>query len=320
MTARTATLFDSPPDRSHPVTDHPDTSSLDVAGDSVEQFLIDLRQLRDRQPSLSYQAMSDRAKQRGRELSRSAMHTVYGSRKLPTRDAVSAFVVALTDTATAEEFDTRWVELNGGDPSVADKVDGSRSTVPPDAPEVDDAQDQEPEPDSTRTRRVWWWMVAMLVVVASNIITCLVTIAVVRPSTTDNAANAPKSAAAPTAEPVRNGMNPNQLPRCLDDVQTVDSATNEAFTVKVNFSEHCNAAWGKVERIDGRGLGNTIGIRIYPAATPAGNTTAQRTSERDATAAFTPILVRTDPTERLCVDGTVTDGARTIPAARPVCL
>ncbi|WP_396349786.1 DUF2690 domain-containing protein [Gordonia amicalis] len=75
-------------------------------------------------------------------------------------------------------------------------------------------------------------------------------------------------------------MNPNQLPRCLDDVQTVDSATNEAFTVKVNFSEHCNAAWGKVERIDGRGLGNTIGIRIYPAAAPADSTTAQRTSDR----------------------------------------
>lgn len=311
MTARTATLFDSPPDRSHLVTD-PDTSSPDVAGDSVEQFLTDLRQLRDRQPSLSYQAMSDRAKQRGRELSRSAMHTVYGSRKLPTRDAVAAFVVALTDTATAEEFDTRWVELN--DPAASDKVDGS--TVLPDAPEVDDAQDQEPEPDSRRTRRVWWWVVAVLVVVVSNIITCLVTIAVVRPAMTDAAANAPQS----PAEPVRNGMNPNQLPSCLDDVQTVDSATNEAFTVKVNFSEHCNAAWGKVERIDGRGLGNTIGIRIYPAATPADNTTAQRTSERDATAAFTPILVRTDPTERLCVEGTVTDGARTIPAARPVCL
>ena len=303
MTARTATLFDSPPDRSHPVTD-PDTSPPDVDGDSVEQFLSDLRQLRDRQPSLSYQAMSDRAKQRGRELSRSAMHTVYGSRKLPTRDAVSAFVVALTDTATAEEFDTRWVELNGGDPATSG--------------EVDDAQ--EPSPDPKRTRRVWWWVVAVIVVVVSNIITCLVTIAVVRPATTDTAANAPESPVVSQAGPVRNGMNPNQLPRCLDDVQTVDSATNEAFTVKVNFSEHCNAAWGKVERIDGRGLGNTIGIRIYPAATPADNTTAQRTSERDATAAFTPILVRTDPTERLCVDGTVTDGARTIPAARPVCL
>ncbi|MBA5846474.1 DUF2690 domain-containing protein [Gordonia amicalis] len=246
------------------------------------------------------------------------MHAVYRADKLPTRETVSAFVVALTDAATAEEFDTRWVELNGGgDPAASDEVDGSM--VPPrTAPEVDDAQDQKPEPKGTR--RVWWWVVAVLVVVISNIITCLVTIAVVRPTTTDTAANAPEAAGAPPAEPVRNGMNPNQLPRCLDDVQTVDSATNEAFTVKVNFSEHCNAAWGKVERIDGRGLGNTIGIRIYPAAAPADSTTAQRTSERDATAAFTPILVRTDPTERLCVEGTVTDGARTIPAARPVCL
>lgn len=296
----------------------PGTSSPGSDDDSGEHFLADLRQLRDRQPSVSYATMATRAKQRGYKLSRSAMHNVYRARKMPTREAAYAFVVALTDLATAEKFNERWLKLN--DETTATDEIGGPAAPPVGGPDVEDAPDAEPA-DPKRTRRSWWWLVAFLVVVVTNTITWLVTIAVVRPSTTETTPTTPDIAASsPAAATLRDGMNPNQLPRCLDDVQTVDSTTNEAFTVKVNFSEHCNAAWGKVERIDGRGLGNTIEIRIYPTATPDDDTTAQRTSEKDATKAFTPIIVRTDPTERLCVVGTVTDAARTIPAARPVCL
>ena len=297
----------------------PGTSSPGSDGDSVEQFLADLRLLRDRQPSVSYETMATRATQRGYKLSRSAMHNVYQARKMPTREAAYAFVVALTDLATAEKFNERWLKLND-ETTATDGIGGPAAPPEVGGPDVEDAPGA--EPDSKRTRRSWWWLVAFLVVVmVTNTITWLVTIAVVRPSTTETTPSASDIAASsPAAATVRDGMNPNQLPQCLNDVQTVDSTTNESFTVKVNFSEHCNAAWGKVERIDGRGLGNTIEIRIYPAAAPDDDTTAQRTSEKDATKAFTPIIVRTDPTERLCVAGTVTDAARTIPAARPVCL
>lgn len=298
----------------------PGTSSPDANSDSVEQFLADLRKLRDNQPSLSYEALAGRARKRGYTRSSSAMHNVYRADKLPTRETVSAFVVALADVATAAEFDERWVRLNGGiETTAAGGIDGSAVSPEIGASAVDDARDDAPSPKRTR-RAWWWWLAGFLVIVITNIVTCLVTIAVVRPAPVGTAPSAPATVSAFPAEPVRDGMNPNQLPHCLDDVQTVDSATNEAFTVKVNFSERCNATWGKVERIDGRGLGNTIGIRIYRAAAPDDDTTAQRTSERDATSAFTPIIVRTDPTERLCVDGAVTDGTRTVPAPRPVCL
>jgi hypothetical protein len=70
------------------------------------------------------------------------------------------------------------------------------------------------------------------------------------------------------------------------------------------FSVKCRAAWARITRADDSALGNHVEVVIYRRSDPDGNT-RQEAVEPDVKSAFTTLIVRADPTDRLCAIGAV---------------
>jgi hypothetical protein len=84
------------------------------------------------------------------------------------------------------------------------------------------------------------------------------------------------------------------------------------------FSVKCRAAWARITRADDSALGNHVEVVIYRRSDPDGNT-RQEAVEPDVKSAFTTLIVRADPTDRLCAIGAVvTNGTRSA-AVEPIC-
>ena len=91
-----------------------------------------------------------------------------------------------------------------------------------------------------------------------------------------------------------------------------------AVLLEILFSAKCRAFWARITRSDDRALGNHIEVSLYRRSEPDGST-RQDAVEPDVKAAFTTLIVRSDPTDRLCATGaTLTDGTR-VTAVEPIC-
>jgi hypothetical protein len=112
------------------------------------------------------------------------------------------------------------------------------------------------------------------------------------------------------------GNDPSTRPECMNDAQVAASSQEPQFLIKIVYSPTCKGVWGKVERNDNLGMGNTI---TYRRSDPDSLAT-QQAVEPDAQSAFTNLIVRQDPTDRVCVNGSITLGEQKIEAQQPICI
>ncbi|WP_254190152.1 DUF2690 domain-containing protein [Nocardia noduli] len=108
---------------------------------------------------------------------------------------------------------------------------------------------------------------------------------------------------------------------CLNDFVTAGLARPEggAFELKLLYSAACNAAWAKVNRLDGAGYGERIKVAVFQFADPQGRT-RQWADELNVDQAYTMVIVRQDPTDRLCATASVSRGPDEVAIEQPVCM
>ena len=118
---------------------------------------------------------------------------------------------------------------------------------------------------------------------------------------------------APVFAQPETGADPAQTP-CVDDAKIAGSdPSHPEFLFELLFSPRCQAGWARMTRKDKAALGNVITISIYRRADPAGPS-RQEALEPDVNSGYTTLIVRNDPTDRLCADGSITAGPTTISA------
>lgn len=108
---------------------------------------------------------------------------------------------------------------------------------------------------------------------------------------------------------------------CLKDVVTANSARSAggAFELKILYSAACDAAWAKVTRTDNAGFGNRITVTIFQFSDPQGPT-RQFADEYNVDSAYTMVIVRHDPTDRLCATGSVSNGPTEVKVDPAICM
>ncbi len=259
-------------------------------GDSVERFVGDLRRLRDDvEVPPTWDAMVHRARTRGVRVSKSTLHKVAKLEGLPSELAVRGYLTALSkDPAEIERWTARrtaLVTLRG-------------------------AQDAAEFTTRLPGRPRWQWWVA---IVATLLITNVMTGFVVHRISTPQPQ--PQSNSAPAAT----GDNPLDT-RCLDDAKVATSTNkNPQFLLEIVFSVKCRAAWARITRADDSALGNHVEVVIYRRSDPDGGT-RQEAVEPDVKSAFTTLIVRSDPTDRLCAIGAVITKDTRSAAVEPICI
>jgi len=149
----------------------------------------------------------------------------------------------------------------------------------------------------------WWWITAVAVLVLSNVTTG-VGVAMSTQST------------GPTPIAIRCSWPPVPTLVHSSNVWRMWSS-QRARTRASSYSSFSTPprvrAHGKVDRTDNSGEGNTISLTTYRRADPKGPAT-QRAVESDVQSAYTALIVREDPADRICVSGAVTVGTETIEA------
>jgi hypothetical protein len=253
--------------------------------DSVEAFIGDLRKLRDdlTDPP-TWDAMDRRAKSGGVRVGKSTLHKIARLDTLPSELAVRGYVTALRrDPADIDHWMARRAAF-----------DTAHAGQPADHP---GPEDRTRSPARSRWRL---WLAVGAALVITNVVTGIV---VYRASTSD-----PRTP--PDKAQVMTGDNPLKT-SCLADARVATSTNaNPEYLLEILFSAECSAAWARITRKDDRALGNHVEVVIYRRSDPDG-TTRQPAVEPDVKSAFTTLIVRSDPTDRLCATGAViTDGTR----------
>ena len=274
------------------------------ATDSVHAFKADLDRFRQAHPRSGYDALARRLKSGDfgpdNVIGRSTLNEAIGPDKpLPQARTVRAMVLALTDGD--DEAAQQWVSRR------------NRLAGAPDAPSQSEAQtagglDAAPAPSRSspkrdRLRRVAVWTAVIVAFLASNTITYLVS----------------HHTTGPTPYQARTGDNPMKTP-CTDDARVAaTSRDNPAFLLELIYSPQCDAGWGRITRSDDLDMGNEVRVDIYRLSDPTGPS-RQPAVEPNAHSAFTTLIVRSDPTARLCVTGSITTGGVASASARPLCI
>lgn len=107
--------------------------------------------------------------------------------------------------------------------------------------------------------------------------------------------------------------------QCVEDAKIASSDdSHPEFLFELLFSPQCQAGWARVTRKDQAAIGNQISISIYRRADPSG-LTRQDALEPDVHSAYTTMILREDPTDRLCAEGSITLAQNTI-SSRPLCI
>lgn len=118
---------------------------------------------------------------------------------------------------------------------------------------------------------------------------------------------------------VENGIDPAAT-ACVEDaaVATGDTRADNSL-LEIVWSDKCQAGWGRITRYDGKAMGNTVSIAIYPK-TAADGPLRQEATEHDVQGAYTTLVVRPSPDTLLCAEGSFTvDGTR-IDLGDPLCI
>ncbi len=258
------------------------------AGDTVAAFAADLKALKARYPQISYEAMERRLRRRNIEVGRSTLNNAIKPESLATERTVRAFVVALTND---EQLAAQWIARRA-------------ALVPLEIRERTD--DREPAPPRRSSTGRWWLLgaAAAAVLILSNVVTAAVVVSRV----------APDLAAAPE---VHTGDDPGKT-QCRNDAKVAASTNKPKMLLEILFSHTCDAAWARITRYDNAGRGNRLEVAIYRRSDPHGPT-RQDAVEPDVDSAYTYLIVRADPTDRLCAQGAITVEGHTEAVGQEIC-
>ncbi|SDT93248.1 Protein of unknown function [Gordonia westfalica] len=217
-----------------------------------------------------------------------------GDRPLPTMRTLTAMVMALTDDpAEVASWQQRLADLTT---SASPPPPPLGPTAPPTTGDHLGRRQQQ--------RRRWLLIVAIVaVLIGSNAATFSIT----------------RHMSTPSPPAVRTGDNPIETV-CLTDARPAASSTdNPAFLLELIFSPSCDAGWGRITRLAGADTNNILSVTIYRRTDPRGPS-RQPATEPDTHSALSTLLVRDNPTDRLCVTGWATiDGQRTA-SPTPLCI
>jgi hypothetical protein len=292
------------------------------ATDSIQAFKADLDRFRQAHPRSGYAALARRLESgdfgTDNVIGRSTLNEAIGPDKsLPQARTVRAMVLALTDgdEDAAQQWVSRRNRLAGApdgltqfDALPAVGIDAGTAPAPsPSSPKPPSPSSPKPpspsSPKRDRLRRVAAWTAVIIALVASNTITYLVS----------------HNTTGPTAYQAHTGDNPMNTP-CTDDARiAATSRDSPAFLLELIYSPQCDAGWGRITRSDDLDMGNEVRVDIYRLSDPTGPS-RQPAVEPNAHSAFTTVLVRSDPTDRLCVTGSIITGGVAAASARPLCI
>jgi len=270
--------------------------------DSIERFAADLRRLKEEHDdTLTLGALAQLS-----ATPKSTLSAVLNGKKLPTEKTLGALVAALDGDAQAW-LDRRENLRLASMGIAADAIAGPLAAQPDDG-------ERPPGPRAPRPSSAWlrprWLMVVLLAVAlavgsgAGAVITWRAT--------------APANPWDPGI--VHTGDNPAFYPKCLDDAKVDAAETRQtSYLLEIIWSATCRAGWGRITRYDGRSQGNRIAVTTYLQADPDGPST-QRSDDADAQSSYTYLIASHSIDDRICVKGSVTDGATTIDLGTPLCL
>lgn len=264
--------------------------------DLIERFVNELRELRDEvEVPPTWDAMVHRAKIGGVRVGKSTLHKIAKLDVLPSELAVRGYVTGLGMSATDVE---RWVARRT---RLAELPAGWSTN--------DDSGQREAMLTPTLSGRPgWrWWLAAAAALLVTNVVTGLVVDRVSPPKPAQNTVQA------------TTGDNPLDTP-CLGNAEIAASSTkSRQFLLEIVFSAKCRAFWARITRSDDRALHNRVEVSVYRRSDPHGST-RQDAVEPDVQSAFTTLIVRNDPTDRICAIGAIlTDDTRT-DAVEPICI
>ena len=271
-------------------------------GDSLESFCADLRQLRDDYPTgVSLNILAERS-----GIPKSTLSSVLAGKKMPTEKTLSAIVKALDGNPTA--WLARRERLRLATSGLAGDVPAPVVDATPDEPEPVETDDAPAQPSAVLRPR---WLLVLLLVVALLIgggIGASVTYSIMKP----------KDPWSPDV--VQTGDNPAFFQACLDDAVVGAAETRKGdYLMEIIWSANCRAGWGRITRYDDKSLGNRIAVTTFLQADPNGPST-QTSDDADAQSSYTYLIASHSVDDRICVKGTVTDGATVIDLGAPLCL
>ncbi|QII07877.1 DUF2690 domain-containing protein [Rhodococcoides fascians A25f] len=274
-------------------SDEEGNDTVDSAEKLLAPFRAALVELNESRRGID--ALAHRAKSLGyKPCSRSTMSNVQLCLTLPTATAVASYVAAVTgDDATQVKKFVAWRD------NIKAELDPSPAPA------------ALPSPPNSPIRRTRW--------IRDCVIICTTVIVTAAATTAINYSlfRGHETASGPA---VTTGHDPIEAGCIADAVRANLPTTSDQFTLVAVYSPSCNAVWGKAERLDGQGSGNTISVTTYRADEKDGPDT-QTVVEHDVGNAYTPIVLRQGPTDRICVDGSMTidEGQAVVDSIDPQC-
>ncbi|MFD3427314.1 DUF2690 domain-containing protein [Nocardia fluminea] len=272
------------------------TARGDRAPDSIAVFAADLRALKNQYPKTSYEMMERRLRRRGIDIGRSTLNNAIKPTTLATERTIRAFVLAL-----------------GEDQATPDRWAARRNTL---TPPLETGPGTEPEPAVPTPRPAGRsqlrFVAAVAVLIATNTVTAVLVRACTPSPVTDSVAR--------TDPPpvVQTGADPGKTHCRLDAKVAAGNNAKPQMLLEILFSHTCDAAWARITRYDNAGLGNRLEVSIYRRSDPHGPT-RQDAVEPDVDSAYTTLIVRVDPTDRLCATGAVATAGHLEPISTEIC-
>ena len=252
-------------------TDAEDDSDDDRAEvDEVAQFVSDLKQLWVDNGSPPFTALASRT-----GVSKSSLNdAVNRTDRPPSERTLAAFVGAIAPEKVGTWTKRRAELLEELNPSASQLLSPVATQVPP--------------------RARWPWIAALVF----GLLMSVVGFAVGR-------------ATAPQDEPVRAGLEDGDDPieaGCVPTAATVAKTSLDGVgTLQLLYSTTCNAYWARIERVDGRAVGNKLVSEVFIRRDAS---RAERAVDPDVTGAYTYLLVREDPEQTVCARGSIWDGSK----------
>lgn len=278
--------------------------------DTVEAFNTDLRDLRSMHGNPPYKVLEERSyKLLGPNggVGKTTLHNAVTDRALASERAVKALVMSLTGSP---ELTEQWIQRR----SRLASAEAPHVVNVLEEPSTNSASSRE---GRTRRRRTAAFIAAL---VGTNVLTGLAVAALSGgPPANPDAAEATNTPTGPNIA-ASTGADPGRTP-CLADARvatTNAAAADTNFLLELIWSPACDAGWGRITRSDSKGMGNTVTVTIFRRADPDGST-RQTAVEPDVNSAYSTLIVRSDPTDRLCVVGSISTDGVDSPEALPIC-
>ncbi|MFE2959480.1 DUF2690 domain-containing protein [Nocardia tengchongensis] len=154
---------------------------------------------------------------------------------------------------------------------------------------------------------IWWGLLTIALLAVTNTVTALIV---------SSANSADHSSVDHVA--VQTGDDPART-LCVQDAKLIaDTVVEKKLHLEILYSVRCESGWGRITRLDDAGYGNRVKVTIYRRSDPTGPS-RQEAVEPDVKSAYTTLIVRQDPTDRLCVVGSTFTGNDVTEAPEPIC-